>query len=665
MQAFLLQKKWLKKHFLYDIMYNRKKENLESKGYVMKKTALILILVMTFLIFTSCGILEAFGSMNGGEQGSSGGGSDIGGGSSEGGTTEGEGETPENPDGNDNPRPPAGDNDPTEDDNGDLITVSEVLGLNEQIFVSISASEGFSYSLFYRLAGETDYTELDEELMIADGDEIKCYILGIKKGKYEIKIEAESESVSARKNIGDISVQPQDRSGYAHFTTDEGVGAYNNDGTVKDGATILYVTNENKNTVTMTIGGTEYVGLVNILQAQHKATAPLLVRIIGKISTNQWNYKNVEPRLTNGSNDNPGFFENSFSTMYGENLANLKVQYSDKKAGRTYIYKTTETGLVLEREKGGSTGTTTYKGSSFPSLVGKTVYDDDSSINMISVQAAKNITIEGVGEGAEIFQFGIGFEECNSIEIKNLIFSSYPEDALNFLAENDVTVYGNYWVHNNTFNRGYNAWDITGERDKYAGDGSVDMAFIHSLTMSYNEFNNCKKTMLVGNSDSSRCMNISIHHNHFNKVESRLPLCRNSNVHSYNNYFNDCGTCASVRVNSYLFSEANYYYSCSTPFYQSASAIKSFGDVFVLTSSSVATVVTKRDQTVSNSCKPDKVTDYSKFDTNPDLFYYDTEKGSTGASVMLNAEDLPDFVTKYSGAGRKVQLLVENINTYE
>ena len=69
--------------------------------------------------------------------------------------------------------------------------------------------------------------------------------------------------------------------------------------------------------------------------------------------------------------------------------------------------------------------------------------------------------------------------------MKIVTFTNYPEDALNFIVGSDkgVKAFGNYWVHNNTFNKGYNAWDITGERDKYAGDGTIDMAYVHNVTV--------------------------------------------------------------------------------------------------------------------------------------------------------------------------------------
>ena len=618
----------------------------------MKKIALFLVIIMLISSLVSCDILLGLG-----DSGSTGSPSDG---------ENGQGDNQNNPDNLPDEKPDdkdenENDTNPPADDTK-LISLKSCEGLNEQIYISLENVDDTTYTVFYKSMDEEYYTKLDDQLIIRSADKVECYILGIKAGKYKIKIKAECGTAVATKEIDNIEVAAQDRSGYAHFNNNEGVGAYNNDGTIKAGTKIVYVTNENKNTVTLEINGTEYVGLVNIMQAQYKSDTPMLVRVIGKITTNQWNYKNVEPRLSNNSNADSTFFENTFSTEYGENLANLivKMKFNGgiNGAGQTYNYKTTPDGLTDVRITNGGTSTTIYKGSDFPALKGKTVYEDDSYYNMLEVKGSKNITIEGIGTDAEFFQFGIGFEESSSIEIKNIAFTNYPEDALNFLGgdRSDLTNYGGYWVHNCTFNRGYNAWDISGERDKYAGDGSVDFNNVSSTTLAYNKFNECKKTMLFGSGDSSACMNFTMHHNYFYKVESRLPLSRNSNIHSYNNYFDQCKNCSDIRVNSYLFSENNYFNSVSAPFKPSSSLAKSYGDVFVNSSSSGATIVTDRTKAVSISCKPDGKTNYSNFDTNATLFYYDTEEMKSDVSFMLSGEDVPEFVTKYAGAGIMVRL---------
>ena len=572
---------------------------------------------------------------------------------------------PDNEQGNEQDKDPDNeqDKDQNEDDKGGedevIIGAVEVLGGNEAINLYFATVEGYTYEVYYRLfdGSDFDYVKLDRELMLTESEGFRCYILGITAGTYKVKIEAHSidKDESFEIVLTNIEVSGVDRSGYAHFGAVDGVGAYNNDGTLKQGTRIIYVTNENKNTVTCEINGQVYTGLVNILQAQYKSNVPMLIRVIGRISTNQWNYKNVEPRLSDGSNATDDFFENTFSTEYGENLANLIVKIKGNGGGaKTYNYKTTPEGLTDVRLTNSGSKTTTYKGTDFPALKGKSTFDDDSYYNMLEVKGSSNITIEGIGEGAEFFQFGIGFEECSSIEIKNITFTDYPEDALNFLGGDrvDLANYSRFWVHNCTFNMGKNNWDVSGERDKYNGDGSIDFNNVSNVTLAYNFFNQTHKTMLFGSGDSEACMNMTMHHNYFYKTSSRLPLGRNVNIHSYNNYFDQCKNCTDIRKNSYVFSEGNYYASTSKPFILSSSYVKSFGDIFDKSSSSGIYKVTDRTKTISASCKPNGSTNLANFDTNADIFYYDTVNKCSDVSVMVEAKDVPEFVTKHAGAGK-------------
>ena len=49
---------------------------------------------------------------------------------------------------------------------------------------------------------------------------------------------------------------------------------------------------------------------------------------------------------------------------------------------------------------------------------------------MMDVKNKSFINIEGIGENAEIFQWGFIFLKCNSIEIKNLILNGYTENGI-------------------------------------------------------------------------------------------------------------------------------------------------------------------------------------------------------------------------------------------
>ena len=112
----------------------------------------------------------------------------------------------------------------------DVMSGVEVYGLSEQIRVSFITNDDYTYAVFYKLkdADDFDYVKLEDELMIADGDTLNCYILGITEGTYKVRIEAygKNDGVIFGITLTNIEVSAQDRSGYAHFNAVDGVGAY-------------------------------------------------------------------------------------------------------------------------------------------------------------------------------------------------------------------------------------------------------------------------------------------------------------------------------------------------------------------------------------------------------------------------------------------------------
>ena len=541
-----------------------------------------------------------------------------------------------------------------EDVNPDGIVLNTIEGLNEQIVLNLAKPTVGEYTISYKAVDAKEYAVLDRELILDNGETLDCYILGLAKGLYTVKIEMGEGDAYARKSVTDIDVEKQDRSGYAHFKREAGVGGYNNDGTVKDGAVILYVNNENKNTVTLDIKGTTYTGLVHVLQALEHMEEPVIIRVTDKITTNQWNSKPFEPRLADDSNLTDDFFENTFSTQYGENLANLPTEIHDRREGKVYQYITTPDGIEY-------TGTVENGYVHTVEFDGDVVYADDISPNYFRIMGANDVTIEGVGPDAEFFQFGMLFDQSNSIEIKNLTFSKYPEDALCFRASVSVcgpTEYGNYWVHNNTFNGGSAIWDLGRSRGK--GDGTTDFDNVTNYTIAYNKYKFGGKAILMGATETSCGMCVTLHHNYFYECVERVPYAMNGNVHSYNNFYTGNNGPVTVRGNGYYFGEANHYTNKkSIKILENAggAAIKSYGDWFENRNPPTdVTTVSAREEYVPNSCMPDGVTDYSRFDTDPELFYYDAENNCSDVDVMLPAAEVRAFVKTYAGAGIYVRL---------
>ncbi|MBQ9124262.1 MAG: hypothetical protein IJY14_01100 [Acholeplasmatales bacterium] len=542
----------------------------------------------------------------------------------------------------------------------DKIQISYIEGYNEIISLTFLDINAFRYNIYYKKNND-EYQKLDTNLIFKENGLVTCEIPGLSSGSYSIKIEAIIKSNTYVKEVNNILVSSLDRSGYAHFNNSDGIGAYKNDGTLKDDTIILYLTNENKNTLTQTFQGVKYTGIVNILNNLNKSNKPVLIRVIGKITTNQWNYKEVIPRLTDNSNLDSNHFENTFSNEYGENIENLSLYIYDKKDGISYQYKTTKDGITKIKESTTSKETVIYNRNTYPDLKGKEVYHDDMSFNKASVKNANNVTIEGIGNDAEFFQWGISFSNSNSIEVRNLTFTDYCEDALGF--NGDSIQCGGYWIHNNVFNRGKNNWDLTGEQDKYGGDGALDFNSIKNATASYNVFDGCNKTGLVGSSEEASCQNITYHHNYYNNISSRLPLARHANIHIYNNYYKNSNSCLQINSNAYVFSENNLFENCTTPHSvkndstYTGTAIKSYNDIFVGGGTIQSTKGLEREEYVYNECKPDYLTDYSTFDIDDELFYYDTINKKSNVSILNNTLSVPDYVVKFAGITGKYNRL--------
>ena len=534
---------------------------------------------------------------------------------------------------------------PTPDANEEKILLNSVEGLNEQIHLSLTPPKSGELTVYYKASEDDEYSVLDRELMLTTKTAIDCYILGLKKGLYDVKIELDDDGTITSKTVTDIDVEKQDRSGYAHFKREEGIGGYNNDGTVKDDAIILYVTNANKNTITLDINGTTYTGLVAILEAANLLEHPLIVRVLDKITTNQWKPRDAGKRYTDEETHDENFLTNSF-TAFGENLAGLTVDLYDSKVGKIMRYITVTDGIKY-------LGDIKYKIETREEN-GREYYLDRYQIYNINIEYANNITIEGVGANATFYQFGVNFIYCNSIEVKNITFSKYTEDGLNLLGFDHTTEYGGYWIHNNTFGTGYNAWTLPGL--DLPSDEALALCDINSATVSYNKFDSPYMAIIMGSDGTDAQLNVTIHHNHFYNVAQRTPLVRNTNLHNYNNYYHNCRYAVSPRSNTYLFSESNFF-ACVFNYYsveaEPFSAVKSYNDIYAEYADEIGgtTIVTDRDAFVPNTCKPDWETDYSCFDTDPELFYYDVENGCTDVDLMHDAKNVPAFVEAYAGAG--------------
>ena len=175
------------------------------------------------------------------------------------------------------------------------IEVIEYSGYFESAYLKWKpAQNADSYNVFYRNINDSsnNYTKLDMRLIREYENYFRADVLGLAKGTYEIKVVPILNGEEGNSSKVIVNVTNYDRSGFA-FSSDSqyktASGAYNDDGTLKSNAQVIYVTKNNAKTVTATVNGTTHTGLQTILDAKQKANTSndvLCIRIIGMITLN-------------------------------------------------------------------------------------------------------------------------------------------------------------------------------------------------------------------------------------------------------------------------------------------------------------------------------------------------------------------------------------------
>lgn len=176
--------------------------------------------------------------------------------------------------------------------------IAQAGGWYESAFVEWTPYEyATGYTVVVKNLATEKSSTLDNQLIRSYGTYFRADALGLEPGDYqmgvfaEVSCEPESACAIAPIYTETLRVKAHDRSGFAHFGYPQGVGAYKNDGTLKDGAKVLYIHAGNAKTVEMDITvdkkGTQRhcVGLQHILSAYEKGFAdmPLAIRLIGTI----------------------------------------------------------------------------------------------------------------------------------------------------------------------------------------------------------------------------------------------------------------------------------------------------------------------------------------------------------------------------------------------
>ena len=476
--------------------------------------------------------------------------------------------------------------------------ITEASGWLETAYVKWTPVTGATgYNVYVKSASASDsaYVQLDDELIRKYPSYMRADAVGLKAGDYVMKIvplNNGKENTSAAIVSDKLTVNAHDRSGFTFSSNSpvkNGVGAYNNDGTLKSNASVLYVTEANKNTVKMKIGNTEYTGVAAITQAikAKNNCQPVAIRIIGQV---------------------------------------------------------TLSGLACK---------------------------DVSSAYAIGVKGAANVTFEGIGDDATLYEAGVAVFQSTGIEVRNLGLMNWggggDGDGISLKQSRGV------WVHNNDVFYG----NAGSDGDQAKGDGSMDLKDNSQyVTVSYNHFWDSGKMSLCGMKSESGENWITYHHNWFDHSDSRHPRIRTMSVHVYNNYYDGNSKYGvGAAKDSEAFVEANYFRNCNYPMLSSMqgsdvlaggifsgenggvikaynnymegqkSVIYANSDAGTTTASATdfdAYLATSRSETVPSTYKAKQGgKTYSNFDTKVDL-------GVDTADIDAPA-DVPSIVTKYAG----------------
>ena len=167
-----------------------------------------------------------------------------------------------------------------------VIQITEAKGWQESAYLKWAPFEGASSYNVY-----VDDKKIDAQLVRQYKSYYRADVLGLKEGTYSVKVvpvNAEGTEIAGANTASNLVVKSYNREGFAHFKYD-GVGAYNNDGTLKAGAKVLYITAKTAKTVSTTVntGKLETItGLQSIIDAYSKGKdkTPIAFRIIGKVN---------------------------------------------------------------------------------------------------------------------------------------------------------------------------------------------------------------------------------------------------------------------------------------------------------------------------------------------------------------------------------------------
>ncbi len=190
---------------------------------------------------------------------------------------------------------------------------------------------------------------------------------------------------------------------------------------------------------------------------------------------------------------------------------------------------------------------------------GRLTPDNSGGAKQFDVKDMSNVSIIGVGNYAMLDGIGINIARAYNVIVRNLTI------RYNLIGQKDgISIQGDshhVWIDHNEI---YNSLDV--DKDYYdelvSGKDEID-----NVTISYNYLHDSWKTSLWGSSDSNAYeRRVSFIGNHWQNVNSRLPLFRFGQAHVLNNYYESViDTGINSRMGARIRIEGNHFENVHNP----------------------------------------------------------------------------------------------------
>ncbi|MEZ4688268.1 MAG: pectate lyase [Bacteroidia bacterium] len=193
---------------------------------------------------------------------------------------------------------------------------------------------------------------------------------------------------------------------------------------------------------------------------------------------------------------------------------------------------------------------------------------NSAGLSKIDLKDVDDISVLGLGHGAEFNGIGIKIWRASNIILRNLRIHHVDignKDCISVEGPAD-----HIWVDHCEL---YNEYQSVG-KDDYDGLFDIKRSTDY-VTFSWNYLHDSWKCSLSGSSESDTFnRQVSYHHNIYENANSRLPLFRGGTGHIFNNYYVDVvSTAINSRINACIRIENNHFQNVQNPWVSAYSDI--------------------------------------------------------------------------------------------